>query len=143
MIFEKKLIMNDIVIQVVKNIIQTTLINVLINKVLPYVSYLFNIAGPYYLIYVYLIIAVIILFVLYKIFVYFRSSKLSNRSSKLSSKSSSKTSNKTSISSSDKISSIITNSDDFNLDPIEMEKKKNKKSRSSKNVLTTDLLSSY
>ena len=130
MLLKKNLIMNDIVIQIVKNLIQSTLVNVLMSKVLPFVSSLLHFSGPYHLIFIYLLIAIVILFILYKIFVYFKSNKFT-RGKK---------------SSDFKISSILTNSDDFDLDPRKMEKQKNKSSKSSKSskkILTTDLLSSY
>lgn len=129
MLFKKNLIMNDIVIQIVKNLIQSTLINVLMSKILPFVSRLLHFSGPYHLIFIYLLIAVTILFILYKIFVYFKLNKFTS-----------------SIKSTYfKISSILTNSNDFDLDPFKMEKMKNKSSKSSKlkKILTTDLLSSY
>lgn len=136
MLFKKNLIMNDIVIQIVKNLIQSTLINVLMSKILPLVSTLLNFSGPYYLILIYLLIAIVILFILYKIFAYFKSNKSTNRKNSYDFK----------------ISSILTNSDDFDLDPQKMEKMKNKSSKSSKSsktsksskkILTTDLLSTY
>lgn len=129
MFFEKNLIMNDIVIQIIKNLIQTTLVNVLMTKILPFVSNLLYFSGPYHLIFIYLLIGIVILFILYKIFVYFKSNEFI-RGKK---------------SSTFKISSIFTNSNDFDLDPRKMEKMKNKSSKSSKSnkILTTDLLSSY
>ena len=136
MLFKKNLTMNDVVIQIVKNLIQSTLINVLMSKILPFVSSLLHFSGQYYLIFIYLLIAIVILFILYKIFVYFKSNKSTNRKNSYDFK----------------ISSILTNSDDFDLDPQKMEKMKNKSSKSSKSsktsksskkILTTDLLSTY
>lgn len=131
MLFKKNLIMDDIVIQIVKNLIQSSLMNVLMSKILPFVLNLLNFSGPYHLILIYLLIAIVILFILYKIFIYFKSK----------SKSKSKSSNF-------KISSILSNSSDYDLNPYKMEKLKNKSSKSvksskSKKILTTDLLSSY
>lgn len=136
MLFKKNLIMNDIVIQIIKNLIQSTLVNVLMSKILPFVSNLLHFSGPYHLIFIYLLIAIAILFILYKIFIYFKSNKFTSEKK----------------SSNSKISSILSNSNDFDLDPRKMEKMKNKKnkknkssksSKSSKKILTTDLLSSY
>lgn len=127
MFFKKNLIINDIVIQIVKNLIQSTLVNVLMSKILPFVSSLLHFSGSYHLIFIYLLVAIVILFILYKIFAYFKSNKfiIDKKSSNF------------------KISSILTNSNDFDLDPRKMEKMKNKSSKSSKKILTTDLLSSY
>lgn len=132
MLFKKNLIMYDIVIQIVKNLIQSTLVNVLMSKILPLVSNLLHFSGSYHLILIYLLIAIVILFILYKIFIYFKSNKFSRRKK----------------SSTFKISSILSNSNDFDLDPRKMEKIKNMKNKSSKSyksnkILTTDLLSSY
>ena len=123
MLFKKNLIMNDIVIQIVKNLIQSTLINILMSKILPFVFNLLHFSGQYYLIFIYLLIAVVILFILYKIYIYFKSNEFI----------------RTKKSSTFKISSILTNSDDYDLD---LRKMKNKSSKSKK-ILTTDLLSSY
>ena len=120
MLFKKTSMLN--------NIIQTALLNVLLNKILPHVLYLFksiSVCSNYY-IFIYLIVAVVILFILYKVFKFFKSQK--NKSSSKSS-----------------ISSILSRTSDFDLDTYKMNKLKNKKSKSntvSKKTLTTDLLSS-
>lgn len=130
MLFKKNLIMDDIVIQIVKNLIQSSLMNVLMRKILPFVLNLLNYSGPYHLILIYLLIAIVILFILYKIFIYFKSKSSKSKSSNF------------------KISSILSNSSDYDLNPHKMEKLKNKSSKTSKSsktkkILTTDLLSSY
>jgi ABC-type multidrug transport system fused ATPase/permease subunit len=126
---EKTLIINDIVIEIIKRTLQSALLNILLNNVFPRVINLFSYlnASSYYLILLYMFIAVIILFVMYKIYSYFNSKKKQKSSSKI-------------------ISSLSSNLSDFDLDPKIMKKKKNKKkfptSSKSKKTLSTDLLSS-
>lgn len=122
--------LNDIVGEVLKNIVQTAIIKILVNRLLPYANFLFNYlsSSSYYLILIYLLSAVAILFVLYKFYNFMTYKKL----------------NKTSSS---KLTSITSKSDDFDLNPEKMERLRKKKYGSklksvSKKNLTTDLLSS-
>jgi len=130
MILKKTIMLNNIVGDIIKNSIQSALLNVLINKVLPLVINLFKYMGnySYYGILIYLIISVLILFIIYKLFRYLNPNK-----------------NQIIISSSS-ISSILSRSSDFDLNCHKMEKLKNKKNTSntkSKKTLTTDLLTSF
>jgi hypothetical protein len=134
MLFKKTLIMSNIVNEIIKNIIQSTLINILMNKILPLILILLKYLsiGSYYLIFIYMIAAVSIIFIIYKIYNYFKLSSNNFSTYQLSSI----------------LSDSYTNSDsdDFNLDPKKMEKLKNtkkklkKKKSTSINILTTDLL---
>jgi len=99
----KTLMLNDIVIEIIKRTIQSALLNVMINKIFPLVIKLFTFlgTGSYYLILIYMVLAVVIFFILYKIYSYFTSNKKLNKLNKLSS---------------EKISSILSKSSyfDFN-----------------------------
>lgn len=119
MLLKNKLI-NDIALNIIKNYIQTHVFNILIDKILPYASLLFNYLNTcsYFYIFIYLILAVVLIFIIYKIIKYFNHKRLSSV----------------------KISSILSDSSDFNLDPKKMEKKKYR--NTSKKILTTDLLTS-
>jgi sensor histidine kinase YesM len=129
MLFQKKLLLDDIVIEVVKNIIQSTLLKVTVEKIVPHISILLNYLSTfsYYLIFKYLIFIVVILLIFSKVYSYLRLLKLKIKSS------------------SSKISSIPSESDEYDFDQKKMKKMKNKKSdrTKSKNILTTDLISSY
>lgn len=128
MLLRKTSLLNDIVGEVLKRIVQTTLVNILINRLLPYANILFNVISTtsYYLIFIYLLSAVAILFVLYK---FFRNLTYKKNKKSLSSK----------------ITSITSRTDDFDLNPKKMEKLKNKSDSKSKKSLnknlTTDLIS--
>lgn len=117
--------MSNIVMEIVKNLIQSTLLKILMDKILPYILKLFNCLNTisYYYIFLYISVSVVILFILYKLYIYFKSHK----SHKLSSLN---------------ISSILSRDSDFDLEPKKMEKKKLNISSKSKKIFTTDLLSS-
>lgn len=124
MLFKKTLMINDIVSKIIYSSIQSALFNILLNKLLPIVSKLFKYycMYSYSAIFIYLIVAVIILLISYKIFKYFKFNKKS---------------------SSIDISSILSRTSDFDFNKHKTDRKKCKSSSNSKKkIFTTDLLSS-
>lgn len=153
MLFKKGLQMNDILISILKDFVQSTIMNILMTKLLPFCTLLLNYANTncYYLGLLYFIISVVIILILYKLYTYFKYGKNNKyrkhkySSSNILSNSSTnklKIENKLKATSSYNLSSILSVSSDYNLDPNIMEKKKSKKNKlSSSKKLTTDLLS--
>jgi len=81
MLFKKQLVLNDIVIQIINKLVQSTLINVLLTNILPLITKLFQYlnTGSYYIIFIYLLVSVTILFILYKIYTYFSYIKINSK----------------------------------------------------------------
>jgi hypothetical protein len=132
MFYQKNVIFNNLISGIIKNIVESILLNVLFNNIFPKVLYLIKLIynglnlGSYNIIYIYMIMAVVILFILYKIFIFFKIKK-----------------SKKEVSKSISLSSILSESSDFDLNTKNMERKKSKTTYESKNILTTDLISSY
>jgi hypothetical protein len=126
----KSSILNNIVFEIVKGSIKSAILNVLLNKIFPKVISLYKYLGTitslssYCIIFIYMIVAVVILFILYKIFAFFQSNKKSTKVLNCT------------------LSSILSKSSDYDLNPHKMEKKKKNKSSKSKIMLTTDIISS-
>lgn len=122
----KSFFIKNIVNDVLNKLVMTTLTNILLSKILPYITELFLCfsAGSFSTIVIYMSVAVAIIFIIYKLLKYLKKKNSRNTSYK--------------------ISTITSSTDEFNLSPRKMEIKKNKKniSKISKNIPTTDLLSS-
>lgn len=126
MLLTKTSFINNIVSNVLNKLVMSTLTNILLSKILPYISASFvhfNTCS-FNTIVIYMGIAVAIIFIIYKLHKYFKKKKRKITSYK--------------------ISTILSSTDEFNLNPRKMEIKKNKKSNSklSKKIPSTDLLSS-